>query len=60
MKKQVCVLGSGQLDDTFAPGGRTLGIAVWPVASDAEPPCGTAGVITAEVERWRKPRLPAS
>lgn len=57
--KSVCVLGNGQLGRMLRQAGEPLGIAVYPVGTDAEPETLPIreSVITAEIERWPETAL---
>ncbi|MBS0854526.1 MULTISPECIES: 5-(carboxyamino)imidazole ribonucleotide synthase [unclassified Tatumella] len=57
--KSVCVLGNGQLGRMLRQAGEPLGIAVYPVGTDAEPEALPIrqSVITAEIERWPETAL---
>lgn len=57
--KSVCVLGNGQLGRMLRQAGEPLGIAVYPVGTDAEPDSLPIreSVITAEIERWPETAL---
>ncbi|ENE2354458.1 5-(carboxyamino)imidazole ribonucleotide synthase [Serratia marcescens] len=57
--KPVCVLGNGQLGRMLRQAGEPLGIAVYPVGTDAEPEAVPYqnSVITAEIERWPETAL---
>ncbi|PIJ50636.1 5-(carboxyamino)imidazole ribonucleotide synthase [Erwinia sp. OLTSP20] len=57
--KPVCVLGNGQLGRMLRQAAEPLGIAVFPVGTDAEPASLPIqqSVITAEIERWPETAL---
>lgn len=57
--KPVCVLGNGQLGRMLRQAGEPLGIAVFPVGTDAQPESLPIqqSVITAEIERWPETAL---